>query len=429
MTEPDHQGNRRTILSWCLFDWANSPQPTIIVTFVFAAYFSQAVVGDEILGSFLWSQAITVAGLMVAVLGPVLGAVADQGGRFRVWNGVLTAGCLAATAALWLVTPDESSIPLAMVAVTVSTLCFELVTVFYNSSLGIVAPPDRVGRISGWGWGGGYIAAILCLVLCLLVFVQADEPPFGLDTDQAEHVRVTALVVVAWWIVFGWPYYLWVPDRPGRGKRAGEAIRAGLGSLLATLRNLRRHRNTAVFLLARMIYADGLATLFQFGGLYAAGTFGMTFAEIIQFGIAMNVTAGLGAFAFAWLDDRIGSRTVIVTSLLGLIGFGFATLLAETSFWFWIFGLGLCVFIGPIQASSRTLMTRIAPAGMRTEMFGLYAFSGKATSFLGPMLFGWATLLFESQRAGMATILLFWLVGLALILLVRVPSGPRQDAG
>ena len=425
MTDRGQRGNLRTIVSWCLFDWANSPHPTIIVTFVFAAYFSQAVVGDEILGSFLWSQAITAAGLLVALLGPIVGAIADQGGRFRVWNGSLTAVCLVATAALWLVTPEESSIPLAMVAVAIATLCFELVTVFYNSSLGTVAPPDRVGRISGWGWGSGYIAAILCLVLCLLVFVQADTPPFGLDTDAAEHVRVTALVVVAWWILFGWPYYLWVPDPPGEAKRVGEAVRSGLVSLYTTLRNLRQHRNTAMFLLARMLYADGLATLFQFGGLYAAGTFGMSFAEIIQFGIAMNVTAGLGAFAFAWFDDRLGSRAVIVISLAGLLGFGLATLLAQTALWFWIFGLGLCVFIGPIQASSRTLMTRIAPADMRTEMFGLYAFSGKATSFLGPMLFGWATLLFESQRAGMATILVFWLAGLLLILLVRVPAPQR----
>ena len=308
MTDRGQRGNLRTIVSWCLFDWANSPHPTIIVTFVFAAYFSQAVVGDEILGSFLWSQAITAAGLLVALLGPIVGAIADQGGRFRVWNGSLTAVCLVATAALWLVTPEESSIPLAMVAVAVATLCFELVTVFYNSSLGTVAPPDRVGRISGWGWGSGYIAAILCLVLCLLVFVQADTPPFGLDTDAAEHVRVTALVVVAWWILFGWPYYLWVPDPPGEAKRVGDAVRSGLVSLYTTLRNLRQHRNTAMFLLARMLYADGLATLFQFGGLYAAGTFGMSFAEIIQFGIAMNVTAGLGAFAFAWFDDRLGSR-------------------------------------------------------------------------------------------------------------------------
>ena len=423
MADAARPRNLRSIVSWCLFDWANSPHPTIIVTFVFSAYFAKAVVQDEILGSFLWSQAITVAGLLVAILSPVLGAIADQGGRHKLWSGLLTAGCLVATAALWFVTPDESSIPLALVAVAIATICFEMVTVFYNASLGSVAPADRIGRISGWGWGAGYIAAILCLLLCLFVFVQTDVPPFGLDVQQAENIRVVAIVVVIWWIVFGWPYFAWVADSPPRRIAPVQAIRTGLHSLWTTLRNVRRHRNMALFLLARMIYADGLATLFQFGGLYAAGTFGMSFAEIIQFGIAMNITAGLGAFVFAWLDDRLGSRTVIMTSLVGLLGFGVPTLLVETSFWFWVFGLGLCVFIGPIQAASRTMMARMAPPETRTEMFGLYAFSGKATSFLGPMLFGWATLLFDSQRAGMATILAFWLIGLALMVMVRSPRG------
>lgn len=421
--EPGAAGpGRRAVFSWCLFDWANSPQPTIIVTFVFSAYFAQGIVGDEIEGAFLWSQTMAAAGFAVAILSPVLGAIADRGGRRKPWIGLFSAGCVVATALLWFAEPDRSSIPLALALVAVSVLCFEIATVFYNASLPNVAAPDRMGRTGGWGWGAGYVGAIACLALCLFGLVQADPPPFGLDPSQAEHVRATALVAALWWIVFGWPYLAWVPDGARAGIGAGEAIRSGLLALWKTLRSLRDYKNIAVFLLARMIYADGLATLFQIGGLYAAGTLGMGFAEIVQFGIAMNVTAGIGAFALGWLDDRIGSRRTIEISLVGLSVFAAAVLMVDSVLWFWVFGLALCVFVGPVQSASRTLMARLAPPHMRAEMFGLYAFSGKSTSFVGPLLFGWVTLWFDSQRAGMATILVFWLVGLVLLRLVREPA-------
>ena len=419
---------RRAVISWCLFDWANSPHPTIVVTFVFSAYFAQGVVGDEIEGTVLWSQAIAIAGILVAILSPLLGAIADQSGRRKPWIATFSIGCILATAALWFVTPDRNSIALALIAVTISTICFEFVTVFYNATLSEVAPPNRIGRVGGWGWGSGYIGAIFCLGLCLFVLIQTDTPPFGLDPEKAENIRATVIVVALWWILFGWPFLAFVPDRPATGIGLVAAAKIGVPQLWRTLRNLRQHRQSATFLIARMLYADGLATLFQFGGLYAAGTFGMSFAEIIQFGIAMNITAGLGAFAFAWLDDALGAKPTIMISLVGLIGFGAMVLVASSAFWFWVFGLSLSLFIGPVQSASRSLMARLSPPDMRGEMFGLYALSGKSTSFLGPLLFGLVTAHFESQRAGMATILAFWVVGLALLALVRVKDNAGAGA-
>ena len=416
--------DRRAIFSWCLFDWANSPYPTIIVTFVFSAYFAKGIVGDEIEGTVLWSQTIAIAGIVVAIAGPLLGAVADQTGRRKPWIAGFSLGCILATAALWFATPDRDSITLALVAVAISTVCFEVVTIFYNATLPEMGPANRLGRIGGWGWGAGYIGAIFCLILCLFGLIQNETPPFGLDPANAENVRATVMVVALWWVIFGWPFLAFVPDRPATRMRLGSAARAGLAKLWRTLKDLRRDRNTATFLIARMIYVDGLATLFQFGGLYAAGTFGMDFAEIIQFGIAMNVTAGLGAFGFAWLEDRAGAKLTITLALIGLIAFGSMVLVAPSAQWFWIYGLGLSLFIGPVQSASRGLMARLSPADARAEMFGLYALSGKSTSFLGPLLFGVVTAHFESQRAGMATILAFWIIGLALLALVRVPRVP-----
>jgi UMF1 family MFS transporter len=412
--------NRRAVFSWCLFDWANSPYPTIIVTFVFSAYFAKGIVGNEIEGTVLWSQTIAIAGLVVAVTGPLLGAIADQTGRRKPWIAGFSLVCVLATAALWFATPERESIMLVLVAVAISTVCFEVVTIFYNATLPEIAPTDRLGRIGGWGWGAGYIGAIFCLILCLFGLIQNPSPPFGLDPEQAEHVRATVLVVAVWWVVFGWPYLVFVPDRPAVSVPPLQAARAGVAKLWQTLKSLKRDRHVATFLIARMLYVDGLATLFQFGGLYAAGTFGMDFAEIIQFGIAMNVTAGIGAFAFAWLEDKAGAKPTIMLSLAGLIGFGSMVLMAPSVQWFWVFGLSLSLFIGPVQSASRGLMARMAPPDSRAEMFGLYALSGKATSFLGPLLFGLVTAYFESQRAGMATILAFWIVGMALLALVRV---------
>ena len=416
------------MLSWCLFDWANSPQPTVVVTFVFSAYFAKLVVGNEIEGTFLWGQTIAIAGFLVGIFGPLLGAIADQGGRRKPWITGFSLACILATAALYFVTPDRAAIPLALIAVAVATLCFEFATIFYNATLPSVASPDRIGRVSGWGWGTGYVGAIFCLALVLFGLIQNPAPPFGLDPEKAENIRATVLVVAGWWIFFGWPFLVFMPDGKKTGMSVRDAIKRGTTNLGTTLRNLGHYRNISVFLLARMLYADGLATLFQFGGLYAAGTFGMSFAEIIQFGMAMNVTAGFGAFCFAWLDDRTGSKITIVIALVGLILFGMAVLLAESSFWFWIFGLSLSLFIGPAQAASRTLLTRLAPQGMETEMFGLYALSGKSTSFLGPLLFGWFTLMFDSQRAGMAIILVFWIAGLVLLTLVREERSTARDS-
>jgi len=422
---------RRAVISWCLFDWATSPHPTIVVTFVFSAYFAQGVVGSEIEGTVLWSQAIAAASILVAIFSPLLGAIADQSGRRKPWIATFSIGCILATAALWFVTPDRSSITLALIAVTISIICFEFVTVFYNATLSEVAPSGRVGRVGGWGWGVGYIGAIFCLALCLFGLIQTDPPPFGLNPGKAENVRATVIVVALWWILFGWPFLVFVPDRRATGIGLVAAVKTGAPRLWRTLRNLRQHRQSAAFLFARMIYADGLATLFQFGGLYAAGTFGMSFAEIIQFGIAMNVTAGFGAFTFAWLDDTLGAKPTIMISLVGLIGFGAMVLVANSVFWFWVFGLSLSLFIGPVQSASRSLMVRLSPPDMRSEMFGLYALSGKSTSFLGPLMFGLVTAHFESQRAGMASILVFWAVGLTLLALVRVKdnvgTGPEAS--
>jgi len=412
---------RRALFSWCLFDWANSAFPTVITTFVFATYFTTTVAESTIAGTAAWGHAQSLAALIIALLGPALGAIADRGGRRKPWLLAFTALCVAACVGLWFTQPERGDVIWALTFVVLGTVGFEIGMVFYNALLPEIAAPERLGRLSGWGWGMGYAGGLACLSVALVGFIQTDAPWFGLAAGTAEPVQATTLLVAAWVSLFALPLFLWTPDKP-RGERTMEALRNGLVTLVNTLCNIRQYAQTARFLLARMIYIDGLNTLFAFGGIYAAGTFGMALEEVILFGIAINVTAGIGAACFAWLDDNIGPKRTILIALGGLIGFGGALLLASGKVWFWALALPLGLFVGPAQAASRSFMAHLAPPHMRAEMFGLFAFSGKVTAFLGPLFLAWATLAFDSQRAGMATIIVFLAVGFVLLLPLRDPG-------
>ena len=412
---------RRGIVAWCLYDWANSAFPTVIVTFVFAAYFTSQVAENETVGTALWGNAMSLSALVVALSAPLFGAIADNGGRRKPWIAALSILCVLVGAALWSIEPEQHYLWQALILVGLANAAFELGQVFYNAMLPEVAPPGLLGRVSGWAWAAGYAGGLVCLAVCLVVFALPEEPPFGLDKERFEHVRATGPFVALWFAVFCLPMFLLTPDRQSSSLPVGEALRRGLGQLVGTLRQVRQYGNILRFLIARMLYIDGLNTLFAFGGIYAAGTFGMGFEEILMFGILLNVTSGLGAAAFAWIDDWLGSKPTIIIAVSALTLLGGAILLVETTTWFMILGAALGIFIGPAQAASRTLMARLAPAELRTEMFGLYAFSGKATAFLGPALVGWATLLADSQRVGMSMILVFFVAGLLLLIPVKEP--------
>lgn len=410
-----------SLVSWALYDWANSAFPTVIQTFVFAAYFTRRVAEDEAAGSAAWGTAVGTAGAVIAVSGPVLGAIADQGGRRKPWLASFTALCVVATALLWFVEPGSAAVP-ALVLLAVGIVAFDLASVFYNAMLPELAG-DRIGRWSGWAWGLGYAGGLACLLVALFALVRPEGAWLGLGPAEAEHVRATFVLVAVWFALFSLPVFLVTPDRPGSGRGGLAAVRDGLAQLWTTLRQLRRYGSIVRFLVARMLYIDGLATLFAFGGVYAAGTFDMSEQEVLGFGIALNVTAGLGAALFAWLDDRLGSKWTILLALAGLLATGIPILLVESELLFWVLGTALGTFVGPAQAASRSYLGRAAPADLRNQMFGLYALSGKATAFAGPFLVGWMTAWAGSQRVGMSVIMVFLAAGGLLMLFV-----PRAEA-
>lgn len=419
--------SRRALVSWALYDWANSAFPTLIQTFVFAAYFTRSVARNETVGTAQWGNMLAAAALVVALGGPFLGAVADQTGRRKPWIALFTVLCVVPTALLWFIEPRASHVGLALALVALGTIGVEYASIFYNAMLPNLTSPQTLGRWSGWGWAMGYGGGLSCLLIALYVFVKPNPPLFGLERGSAEHVRATFVMVAAWFAVFSIPLFLFTPDAPSTGKRLLAAARDGAKQLLESVRQVRKYSNILRFLIARMIYIDGLATMFAFGGVFAAGTFDMTEEEVLGFGIALNVTAGLGAAAFAWLDDYFGSKQTILVSLVGLIIASTCMLIGKSPTMFWIFGLVLGIFVGPVQAASRSFLARIAPEGLCNQMFGLYAFSGKATSFLGPLLVGWFTYQFGSQRAGMAAIVALFVVGGLLLLGVPGPKKPQPN--
>lgn len=404
------------LVSWAFYDWANSAYITVIQTFVFSAYFTRSVAVDQTVGSALWGNAIGVAGLLVAICGPILGAIADQTGRRKPWIFWFTLLCVLCTGMLWFVKPASAYVRPALLLICLSTLGFEFASIFYNAMLPDLVPPNRTGRWSGWGWALGYAGGLACLILALLAFVDGENSWFGFSRDNARHVRATFVMVAGWFLLFSLPLFLITPDKAGRAIPWRNAVSRGMRQLYQSVLEIRRYGNIVRFLVARMIFVDGLATLFVFGGIYAASVFEMTERDVLLFGIGLNVTAGIGAALFSFLDDRLGAKTTIIASLVGLAVSTLLILTVTSRMWFWIYSLVLGIFVGPCQASGRSYLARVAPPALRNEMFGLFALSGKATAFFGPLLVGWVTYFSGSQRLGMSTILLFFAAGFFLML-------------
>ncbi len=413
----------KVVWSWAFYDFANSAFTTLVVTFIYATYFTKAMAPDEIIGTAWWSRGIAISAILIAILSPLVGAIADQGGARKRFLAVSTAVCVLTTAALAFIAPgDTGTAVLALTLFVIANIAFEMSSLFNSAFLPSIASPERIGRVSGYGWGLGYVGGLLCLVVALVAFIpQGGTPWFGLSTDAGWNVRATNLLVAAWFLLFSLPMFLNVPER--RATHAKVDVAGAFRGLAQTLRDVQRYREIVKFLAARLIYNDGLVTIFAMGGIYAAGTFGFTLSEVIMFGIVLNVASGIGAIAFGWVDDKLGGRNTILITLAALIIASLMAVLAPTSTWFWAAGVMVGIFVGPNQSASRSLMGRLVPEKHETEFFGFFAFSGKATAFLGPLLFGLATTTFATQRAGVATVIAFFVIGGLILLTVDEKRG------
>ena len=421
MSTAAKQSNRKAIWAWCFYDWANSAFSTLVVTFLYSAYFSESFADDSGRGTALWSRGVMFSAIAIAGLAPIAGRLADQGNRYR-YLVMCSLLCIGATVTLTFVRPGQPySVLMAIGLFVVANVAFEIGLVFYNAFLPSLASPERIGRISGYGWGLGYVGGLGALVVALVVFVS-DTPLFGISSDEGFNLRATNLLAAAWFLVFSVPAFIYLRDETVSPTSMSLNVRRVFSDIAITLQSFRRYREAGLFLLARLFYNDGLVTIFAFGAIYAAGTFGFTFQELVTFGIVINIGAGLGAFLFGAIDDRIGSKATIGISVVALAAATLLGAVAPNRIWFWVAAVMVGVFAGPNQSASRSLMARFAPSRHEAEFFGFFAFSGKVSSFLGPALLGVLADIY-GQRVGIGSLLIFFLVGGALLWRVDEKAG------
>ncbi len=434
---------RGQVAAWAAWDWGSAAFNAVVTTFVFTVWLVSSAFAEPgadvaevtALHSQWLGWGLAAAGVLVALTAPALGTLADAGGRRRPLLAVTSAVVGACVLALWFVRPAEGAMTqavlLGITLLAVATIAFEIASVAYNALLLQISGPRTIGRISGIGWGAGYVGGIVLLLILYVGFIQPDVGWFGVTSDGGLDIRVSMLVAGLWFLVFAVPVLVVVPDhrRPG----APPAHVGVVGAYRAVGRHVaqlwRERRSTLRFLVASAVFRDGLTGVFTFGGVLAAGTFGFTGAEVIEFAIAANVVAGASTIAAGWIDDRFGPRRLVTWSLVVLVVAGTAVFLLHDAgkAAFWSAGLVLCLCVGPAQSASRGLLARLAEPGRETELFGLYATTGRAATFLAPAAFSIAIGLGGAQHWGVLGIVAVLALGLVLFVPVRFPRGLGVD--
>lgn len=407
----------KKVTAWAFWDWGSQPWNTVITTFVFSVYLTSESFGSTNYTSTMLAVGTAIAGFFVAALAPVLGQNSDRSGhtvrnlRWQTWLLALIA------ASLYFVKPDPSYLLLGLVLLGVGSIISEIAGVNYNATIEQVATGRNIGRVSGYGWGFGYLGGIVALLVLYFVFIQPDEGPFGVSDTDALNIRVSMLVCGIWILLFTIPALTALKDRPvERAPRVGVVDSYKL--LFGTIRALwHTSRHTVWFLLASALFRDGLAGVFAFGAILAAGTFDLSAGEVIIFGAAANIIAGVATIAFGMLDDFIGPKKVIMLSLVSLVILGLLVFFLHDGGKqvFWVVGLLLTVFVGPAQAASRSFLARVIPEGKSGEIFGLYATTGRVVSFLSPAAFA-ASIWIGAQVTGEENTQYWGILGIVLIL-------------
>ena len=438
---------KRRIWGWYFFDWASQPYNTLLLTFVFGPYVTR-LLGDGSQAQAVWGYGVGAAGLVIAVASPLLGSIADKaGGRMRfIW--AFSVMYVLGAWGLWYAAPGDFNLTLIMLSFCIGLIGMEFATTFTNSMMPDLATPQEIGRISGTGWAFGYLGGLMSLILMLTLIQETPSgktliglvPILGLDPAQAEGTRAVGPLTAIWYVVFMIPFFLWVrePRKPGAIPVRAAAARAW-PDLKASLRAMRGQPSLASYLLSSMFTRDALNGIYVFGGIYAAGVLGWSAVDLGIFGILGTITGAI----FAWLggraDSRYGPKPVIAITVvvLTLVTICIAFVSREAVFGmpveatsrlpdiaFYVLGGLIGAAGGAMQSASRTMMVKQADPARMTEAFGMYALTGKATSFLAPLLIGVTTDITDSQQLGILPLIVLFVIGLVLLIRVK-PQGDR----
>jgi len=412
---------RGVIPAWGLWDWGSNAFNTVMLTFVFSVYITTAVADDELAGTQAFSSAQAWAGLAIALLAPAVGSLADSVGNRRRLLTVSTVGVVVSMALLFFARPEQEYLAFAVIMMAIASVFSELSGVFYNAMLLQISTPRTIGRISGTAWALGYLGGLVALVIVLFGFVQPEVGLFGVTSENGLNLRAVALFCATWFLVFALPLLILAPvEAAVVTRRRWTPVLAYRELVVRIVRMWREERTLLHFLLASAIYRDGLAAVFTFAGILAANAYGFSQTEVIYFAIAASVTAGAGAWIGGKVDDRLGAKKVIVGSLVTIISAGLVILAFDADAVFWVAGLALSTFVGPVQSASRSLLSRITPLGAENENFGLYATTGRAVSFLAPSAFALSVSVFGFERAGILGIVVILTLGLAVFAPIKL---------
>ena len=405
----------KKVLNFALYDFANSAFTTIIITFIFATYFAKQIAPNPILGQSYWGWTIGITGLLVALIGPLIGSFADKKNCTEFFIKLFTIICIILTSFLWFAKPSEKYLLYTLLVVASANFFYELSLIFYNSILKRISNSNNLGKSSGFSFALGYIGGILILIICIKVFIDNEVLPFGLSKENSENIRATSIVVALWYLIFSIPFLFSLKKKiKNKIERSSNNIKK--------IKNLfwdKGLNNLGKFLLARMLYADGLNAIIIMGGIFAVGVFNLEIKDLLVLSVLMNITAFIGAIIGGYANDKFSSKSVIIFSLLGLIFSSAIILFIKTKIFFLIFASINGFFIGPIQSASRVFITKSIDKNNQASGFGLFALSGKLTSFIGPLLVSTLTYISNSQRIGFSAAIILLLIGLLILLKVK----------
>tara|TARA_B100001179_G_scaffold205413_1_gene168713 strand:+ start:2386 stop:3612 length:1227 start_codon:yes stop_codon:yes gene_type:complete len=405
----------KKIFNFALYDFANSAFTTIIITFIFSTYFAKEIAPNPILGQSYWGWTIGITGVIVAIIGPLLGSFADKKNYTEFFIKIFTIICISLTCLLWFSKPSEKYLLYTLLIVGLANIFYELSLIFYNSTLKKISESENLGKSSGFSFALGYIGGIIVLIICIKIFIDNNTLPFGLSNENSENVRVTSIFVALWYLIFSIPFLF----------NLKKINNYKIQKTTSDIKNFKEIiwdkglNNIGKFLLARMLYADGLNAIIIMGGIFAVGVFKLEIKDLLVLSVLMNVTAFIGAIIGGYANDRFSSKSVIIFSLIGLILSSSIILFLKSKIIFLVFASINGFFIGPVQSASRVFMTKSIDENNQASGFGLFALSGKLTSFIGPLLVSTITYISNSQKIGFSSAIVLLLIGLLILLKVK----------
>ena len=404
----------KKIFNFALYDFANSAFTTIVITFIFATYFAKQIAPNPVMGQSYWGWTIGITGFLVAIIGPIVGSFADKKNKVVFFVRCFSLLCIIFTTFLWFSKPSQSFLLYTLIIVGIANLFYELSLIFYNSLLKDISINKNLGKSSGFGFALGYIGGIIILLISIKLFIDTDNLPFGLTKEESKNIRAITLLVSVWFLIFSVPFLFFTIKKERRRKN----YNTNFNDLIKLIWN-KKITILGKFLIARMLYADGLNAIIVMGGIFAVGVFNLEIKDLLKLSILMNITAFIGAFFGGIINDKYGSKIVIIFSLIGLILSSTAILFTFSASTFLFLAAINGLFIGPIQSASRVVITSMLKKNNQGKGFGLFATSGKLTSFMGPLLVSTVTFLTDSQRIGFSAAILLLLSGLIVLLNIK----------